>query len=527
MAEDTTKTEERTVETAGIKNTNEGSGGSYVTRIYTGRRTIYTDEVFITRDNVIDIVNDSLTAHEINRTEMEYLRKYEKGKQPIFYRTKPIRPEINVKIAMNFAKLITDFKIGYEFSSPVTLVQRSKTDFHKPAAEQTDSRVSDLNEMFFEQDKFKTDMEVMHDAAVTGVGYELILPSKTDDDYAPFTMHRLKPENTFVVYSNDSYREPVMGVSYTENTKTKIKSFTVYTNDTVYMINGDKVTSEVPNLLGMVPIVEFDYGLDKQACFEAVIPLMDGINLLYSDLSNDVAQYVQSILWLHNCRISDEQEQTLRDAGFIQTSTTADGHEAKVSYVVSPLNHTSVSETIKSMYQHLLEIAGVPGRDSASGGNTGSAIMLSNGWQLAETSAQTMETLFKSSENRVIELALRVIRTTNGMPEDIKGLKRSDVFPKFTRNKTYDLVSRVSAMVNMLNAGIDPVAAITTPDIFPDSQQVAVDSIPRIDKILFEVSKATANSQNKEVKGDGNTVNGVKTADDVNAEQNREDEPAV
>jgi hypothetical protein len=32
------------------------------------------------------------------------------------------------------------------------------------------------------------------------------------------------------------------------------------------------------------------------ACFEAVIPLMDALNITNSDRVNDVAQYVQAIL---------------------------------------------------------------------------------------------------------------------------------------------------------------------------------------------------------------------------------------
>ena len=49
--------------------------------------------------------------------------------------------------------------------------------------------------------------------------------------------------------------------------------------------------------------------------------------------------------------------------------------------------------------------------------------------------------------------------------------------------------------------------------------------MPRIDKILFEVfNKVTTND--KPDTGDGITVNGVKGANDYNAEQNRENESA-
>jgi hypothetical protein len=177
------------------------------------------------------------------------------------------------------------------------------------------------------------------------------------------------------------------------------------------------------------------------------------------------------------------------------------------------------------MYAQMLEIAGVPGRDSASGGNTGAAILLSNGWQLAETMAKTAEPVFASSEMELLSIIISIFKNTPDIPEELKELKKSDVIVKFSRNKTYDLVSRTSALANLINIGIDPGKAIATVDIFDDAQQTTIDSLEMINKILLgKISK----SETTEIQsGDGNVVDGVKGADDVNAEQNRENDSAV
>jgi hypothetical protein len=140
--------------------------------------------------------------------------------------------------------------------------------------------------------------------------------------------------------------------------------------------------------------------------------------------------------------------------------------------------------------------------------------------------AKTAEPLFHDAEMELLDVIIAILRNTPGISEDLRGLKKSDVLPKSSRNKTYDLVSRTAALTNLIKLGVDPHHAFPVVDIFDDNQQVVVDSMPRIDKILFEVfNKVTTND--KPDTGDGITVNGVKGANDYNAEQNRENESAV
>ena len=84
-----------------------------------GRKQIFTDEMQITRDNVIKVLQDALIVHEQNRTAIKFLLDYERGIQPIDERIKEIRPEINIKVKDNMAAEITEVKLGYEWGSPI------------------------------------------------------------------------------------------------------------------------------------------------------------------------------------------------------------------------------------------------------------------------------------------------------------------------------------------------------------------------------------------------------------------------
>lgn len=119
-------------------------------------------------------------------------------------------------------------------------------------------------------------------------------------------------------------------------------------------------------------------------------------------------------------------------------------------------------------------------------------------------------------------MILAIIRNTEGMPDGLQTLRPSDVLVKFTRNKTYDLVSRTTALSNLINMGIDPEKAISVVDIFDDSQQVTIDSKDRIDKILFKVGQMAEQKISTQIT----PVDGVKGADDVHAEQGTENDAA-
>ena len=82
-------------------NTVDTSKGLSQTRQMNGRRVIKTSVREITKDNVVDVLQKALGTHELNRSEIDYLWNYYRGKQPILHRTKEVRPEICNKIVEN------------------------------------------------------------------------------------------------------------------------------------------------------------------------------------------------------------------------------------------------------------------------------------------------------------------------------------------------------------------------------------------------------------------------------------------
>lgn len=499
-----------------------------------GRRKIYTDADEITKKNIIPILQKAFLIHARNRIEIFRLIGYEKGKQEIRNRKKEIRSEINVKVADNLASEITEFKLGYEFGSPITYVQRARYCQHnkkrKEANQEADDRIAYLNEMMEEEGKAAKDQELARYFKICGVGYRGVFPKEVVVGTSVFDLVTLHPAFTFIVYKNDMYKKPIMAVSYIEKENGE-RVFGCYTKDKYFRVGGildigeisigdginrQSYVMEEPNTIGKIPIIEYINDYDRMGCFEKFISEMDAVNIVTSDRVNDLSQHVQAILWLHNCIVDEQQKGKLQDGGLLVTKSTGDGKEPKVQYVQSTLNQSEVQTLATSMIDRILQKANVPGRQEQSGGSTGSAMNLSNGWQAAETAAKKQEIIFTSSEMQTLDVVLEIIHRSNEVDESLHDLELSDILPKFSRNKTYDLATKCNALSVLLKSGVYGLRAFEHVGLFTDPQQTWNDS--------KDMVEAIQKSQIKEDKED--SVSGDNDGEPKKKMQDASDQPS-
>ena len=461
-----------------------------------GRREIFTDAKEITRENISEVLADAFEIHLLNVAEIKYLQEYERGVQPILNRIKEVRPEINNKIVENHAAEITAFKVGYVFGSPITFVQRASVDINGDDGKSDDKRLAILNEMMFEEGKAVQDQVLGKDISVCGVGYRIVLPKKIKDGVSAFNILRLNPTNAFVVKYNDIYKKNALGVSYITLSDSSYR-VGAYTDKQYFELEGKdfkslKVISVQPNRVGLEPIIEYKNDDERMGCFERVISLLDALNEATSDRLNGLAQFVQSILWMNNCEIDKEQMEQLKDKLGLLTKSEP-GNPASVEYLTATLDQSQTQTLIDYLYEQILQIAGVPGREQSTGGNTGQAIMLSNGWQIAETHARSVEQTFAQSEREMLKVVLRILSLTES--SEVASLKLSDIDVKFSRNRTDSLLVKTQGLMNQLQAGIHPLIAITNCGLYSDPQSVWNDSKPYLGKWLYDAEEDDVNAE--------------------------------
>ena len=429
-----------------------------------GRRVITTDAIEITDENIVNELNNAFDTHNLNRGEIEYLWNYYRGKQPILRRKKTVRPEICNKIVENRANEIVSFKVGYLCGEPIQYVGRN-------GDESVSQAIAELNEMMFSENKATQDKEIVEWQMIAGTANRMVLPDKDEgEDDAPFELYTLDPRDSFVVYSSEIGNKPMFAVKYRVDSENN-RICSVYSATHYWKLVGDKIVESKPHALGMIPIFEYPANNARLGAFEIVLPMLDAINNVASNRMDGVEQFIQSFIKFVNCDIDEEQFKALKDLGAIKVKSV-DGSVADVSIVTQELNQVQTQTLVDYLYQTVLTICGMPNRNGGSStSDTGAAVLMRDGWTLAEARAKDSELMFKQAEQNVLKLILRIIRDTRGLSEEIYNLKLKNISLQFTRRNYENVQSKSQVLVSMLQQNkIHPRLAFTSSGLFTDPE---------------------------------------------------------
>lgn len=425
-----------------------------------GRRMILTDETEVNIGNVVQILRKALPYHWKNRSEISYLWSYYKGRQPILNRVKEVRPEITNKIVENRANEIVSFKSGYLMGEPLQYVSRGN-------AENIADAINQLNEFVFAEEKPAKDKELADWFHICGTSFRMVLPDEMagEDDESPFEIYTLDPRNTFVVYNNGLGNKPILGVKYVVD-ENGVVHYSCYSEHEYFEIVESKVVSYDTHILGEIPIIEYPLNMARIGAFELVIPLLDAINLTDSNRLDGVEQFIQALMLFHNVDISSEDFDELRERGAIKFKDIDPQLKAEINYLVSNLNQGETQTLVDHMYQTVLTICGMPNRNGGSStSDTGSAVIMRDGWSAAEARAKDSELMFKKSERIFLKVVLNICRTLADMD-----LKVCNVEIRFTRRNYENILQKAQVLDLMLkNNKIHPRLAFEHCGLFVDS----------------------------------------------------------
>lgn len=427
-----------------------------------GRRVIYTEVAEINEGNIIDVLQKALFTHLQNQSEIDYLYRYYRGDQPILGRKKEVRPEINNMIVENRANEIVSFKTGYLVGEPIQYVSRGND-------EAAASEVLTLNDYMLSEDKQAQDKELADWMHICGTAYRMVLPDALADvegDEAPFEIFTLDPRFAFVVYSVGLGHKPMMGVRYVVKEDRTIV-FSCWTQDRYFEVwnTWDVIHSE-DQILG-IPIIEYPLNQARLGAFEIVVPLLDAINMTESNRVDGVEQFIQSLMLFHNVDISSDDFDKLRDLGAIKYKDIDATLKAEIQYLTSEMNQTQTQTLVDSMYETVLTICGMPNRNGGtSTSDTGTAVIMRDGWSAAEARAKDTEPVFKKSEKEFLKLTLRICRDMGHL-----SLKLSALEIRFTRRNYENIAQKSTVLTQMLACEkIAPELAFTHCGLFSDPQ---------------------------------------------------------
>jgi SPP1 family phage portal protein len=435
-----------------------------------GREVIYSPykQSDLTPETIKTIIKDSMLIHEKNRREIDYLYNYYKGKQPILGKTKAVRPDINNIVEENHAFGVVEFKKGYVFGKPIQYVQRNEV----PTDE-----ISTLNDYMLAVDKHTKDTELAEWLYIAGLGHRVILPSKEDDEESPFTIENLDPRNTVVVYEAGIGHKPLLAFTYYtyEDRLKTIKKGSVYVSGKYYDFEykGTKfeLSNEQPLLFSEIPIIEYSLNNSRLGVVEVIMSANNILNKIASNDMDGIEQFIQSLVVFVNQDVDSEEFKELMQLGAVKIKSANPQMPADVKLLINELNNANTNIFYERTYNNMLTIIGVPRKSNkVSGGDTGQASLIGDGWTMADLRADQDEMMFKKGEKQILKMILKICKLNPA--SSIEKLTIKDVETKFERNKSDNLLVKTQSLTNLLTAQVAPDVAMGVVGLFSDPNDV-------------------------------------------------------
>ena len=427
-----------------------------------GRLDIYSPLEDINAENVKEELNSAMIYHIQNMLQEEFLYWYTRGVQPILNRHKEVREDILNIVQVNTAAEVVDFKNGYLLQKPCAYIARRKG---------AQTKIKKLNEYLYRSEKAEADNKITDWFHRVGKGVLYVTPN--EDDEVPFKAYALDPRSAFVVYSLLPGNKPVMGVNFV--TRDGKAMFDVFTERYVFHLSGTMVgtlmtteknhnfmvtatslDSMEPNVLGMIPIIEYRYNSVNTASFELAIPLLDELSNLASNACDGVEQFIQSLAIAVNCEFPDGTTiGDIRKAGMLVLRSVGE-NKADFRVLSEQLDQTQTKVLMDSLREEVLRICAMPNR--SNGGSTydttGTAILASYGWYQADCSARNTEDLFKESNRQFDRIATEILRRKR-----LLDISLNDFELNFPHGETANIQSKAQAFQTLMAAGLHPELA--------------------------------------------------------------------
>lgn len=449
-----------------------------------GRRVMYTGVEKITPDNVTKILSDTIGKHNLNKVMVDYLYRYYKGDQPILYRNKLVRPEVNNKIVENHALETVKFKAGQIYGEPIQYVCKKKK-----ANEEINAQIDLLNDYLDDANADARNIQLGIYQSAVGTAYKCIL--RNDDwtngsDLPPFQIFIPYPGDVYIVYSRKTGKA-MLSVQILKDEEEQ-QYYLCYSANQYFVIQNSTVKEYGINGFDGIPIIEYPNNHDRLSDIEIAATAFDAINKYQSDRLNGVEQFVQALMKFKNCEIDEQEFLKMIKLGAVSVKDTGNGTQSDVELMTAELNQSESQVAKDDIYNNMLIVEAMPNRQSNTGGDTGNAVYLRNGWDFAERDAKLVEAFTREAEKASARIILNIIRKTSN---DIR-ISTRDFDVKITRNPTDNMLVKAQALDYLFKNKIHPLISLITCGLFSDPQKVYEMSLPYLGTIYPELADPDA-----------------------------------
>ena len=246
------------------------------------------------------VIAACLRRHLARAPELERLRAYYEGRNPAILSRTEADGRGDTRLPHPFARYIALTSSGYLTGRPIVYESPDQPEALRP-----------LTDWFRENAMESVDAELALQAAVYGKGVERVYM----DRLGRARSAAVSPEDAFVVYDDTAAHEPLFGVCLTRLTTPEGApdglQLEVLTDQErrVYRLKSPAALTEAAEIsrdrhyFGQPPLIEYWNNSDETGDFAAVLPLIDGYDLLQSERLRDKETFADSLLVLTGCQL--------------------------------------------------------------------------------------------------------------------------------------------------------------------------------------------------------------------------------
>ena len=292
--------------------------------------------------NSIDELNEEKIQKIINSfrgkelVQLEKYRDYYNGDQEILNKYVSDSTKPNNKLVCNYCYDIVQNYCGYMSGIPISY--------------SSNEDITDLMEILKHNDYHKKDNQMLKNALIYGVSYEV----NYLDEMAQQRFTTLKPEEVIPIYSNDLQQNLIAVIRlYSANDLDDVNKnyIDIYTDklinhyETNMSYSSLKLLDSEPHYYGMVPINVMELNDERKSIFDRIINLQDAYNKLISANVDDYEIFVDCYMILKGLTADAEDLKEMKrervllldedsDAQFL----TKDSDSNRVQTLLSTLN---------------------------------------------------------------------------------------------------------------------------------------------------------------------------------------------
>ena len=293
------------------------------------------------------------------------------------------------RIAVNFAKYITDTMNGFFMGIPVKIT----------AEDERIQKAVDFFNAFNDVDDHNAELSKI--CSIYGRAYEMYF---VDED-GNIGMQATAPDESFIIYDNSILNRTKAYVRYYKDTDDNLIKGSVSDNSVVRYFNFDGsrvrfVDDEKIHGFDGVPAVEYIENKERMGIYESAMSQINAFNKALSEKANDVDYFADAYMKILGPRLDESEKQFIRDNRIINF----EGYEnITVDFMAKP-NADTTQENLVNRLERLIFITSMVANVSDEQFGTASGIALKYRMLSMNNLAQMKERKFTAGFNKRYKL---------------------------------------------------------------------------------------------------------------------------